>query len=294
MTTERLSSMSKNLTAQQLADELNVTRQLIYYHAKKLPQNEKIFDDDKTLVFSPSQQNQISSYMTDTAKEPKVEMPINSKQKNESKELTSVYEEKARIIHSDTVSNNLSNKMTKEQPSGLTDAQVKDDVKEEKNDNVKEISRMDKLTKEDGDKESNELDAQMSDDKDKLTESPTDSNKSVASSSVKFYIQQVLREQMEAVYPVQQQEEALQMLVVEIEEKNQQISTLHKLLDQQQQLALLSEKKHQRLLDTLGVEDEQQLEKIVEQTLKFSEAGTDKATVPEPEEKKSWFKRLFG
>ena len=26
--------MSKNLTAQQLADELGVTRQLIYYHAK--------------------------------------------------------------------------------------------------------------------------------------------------------------------------------------------------------------------------------------------------------------------
>ena len=61
--------MSKNLTAQQLADELGVTRQLIYYHAKKLPKNSKTYDDDNTLVFTPEQQDILKSYMTDTLKE---------------------------------------------------------------------------------------------------------------------------------------------------------------------------------------------------------------------------------
>ena len=61
--------MSKNLTAQQLADELNVTRQLIYYHAKKLPKDSKTYDEDNTLVFTPDQQAILKSYMTDTVKE---------------------------------------------------------------------------------------------------------------------------------------------------------------------------------------------------------------------------------
>ena len=92
--------------------------------------------------------------------------------------------------------------------------------------------------------------------------------------------------------------EERQTLIGELEEKNSQISTLHKLLDQQQQLALVAEQKHQKLLETLGVEDETELKALVEETNKaVSEISSNteevKVSNQNPYEGKNWFQRLF-
>lgn len=294
MTMERLSSMSKNLTAQQLADELGVTRQLIYYHAKKLPAQEKIYDDDNTLVFSPSQQSEISSYMTDTIKDTKSEHQ--NKQINDVKAntLTTTEGEKARIIQTKQVSNKaanslsakVSNELSNDPTSGFTN-NLTEGVSNEKEETLLNV-------------ESNDSQPKQTDDKEEVEVSVSNAPDTNRSESVKLYIQQVLRDQIGALYPVQQQEQIQESLFAELEEKNQQISTLHKLLDQQQQLALIAEQKHQKLLDTLGVEDIKQLEQIVKQAASKAEEHSDEtptteSTVnPNSQEKKSWFQRIFG
>lgn len=58
--------MTKDLTAQQFADKLGVTRQLIYYHAKKITPAEKVYNDENKLVFTPDQQIYLMSFMTET------------------------------------------------------------------------------------------------------------------------------------------------------------------------------------------------------------------------------------
>src|SRR5690606_34040660 len=84
--------------------------------------------------------------------------------------------------------------------------------------------------------------------------------------TVKDFIQQVVKDHLESQKKIESEER--QTLIGELEEKNSQISTLHKLLDQQQQLALVAEQKHQKLLETLGVEDETELKALVEETNK--------------------------
>lgn len=58
--------MTEDLTAQQFADKLGVTRQLIYYHAKKIAPAEKVYNDENNLVFTTKQQAYLMSFMTET------------------------------------------------------------------------------------------------------------------------------------------------------------------------------------------------------------------------------------
>lgn len=279
---ERLSLMSKNLTAQQLADELGVTRQLIYYHAKKLPPQEKIYDNDNTLVFSPSQQNVISSYMTDTIKDTKNETQHKNTNDVKANALTHSEGQKARIIQTKQVTNKATNSLSNVKTASLTES-----LSKEKEEEALSTETNDANQEPDNNKEQREV-------------SVSNTENTNRSESVKMYIQQVLRDQVGALYPVQQQEQMNEKLFAELEEKNQQISTLHKLLDQQQQLAIIAEQKHQKLLDTLGVEDIKQLEQIVKQAAIKLEEDSEVTPAPEPtvhsdsQEKKSWFQRIFG
>lgn len=261
--------MSKNLTAQQLADELNVTRQLIYYHAKKLPKDSKTYDEDNTLVFTPDQQAILKSYMTDTVKE-----------KNTSKEEKKISEkESVRTENSEENEKNMGENTDKSASNALTNSvsNVKsndkaDDVKESANQEIEVTS--DKVTSEEDD-------------------SDNDTASYEKTVTVKGYIQQAVKDHLEMQKKTDSEER--QTLIGELEEKNAQISTLHKLLDQQQQLALVAEQKHQKLLDTLGVEDEKQLKAIVELTTNENDSDTtsDSSKDKTDYEGKNWFQRLF-
>lgn len=275
--------MSKNLTAQQLADELNVTRQLIYYHAKKLPKDSKTYDEDNTLVFTPDQQTILKSYMTDTVKE----KTIQKNEKNSIEKISPSLEKSSEImeeIDRNTVKSDdkaavkdVSNAMSNE----MTNDKSEDDKEESGQENVStnETVKAEEVD-EDGGTASYE--------------------KSV---TVKDYIQQAVKDHLEMQKKADSEER--QTLIGELEEKNAQISTLHKLLDQQQQLALVTEQKHQKLLETLGVEDEKQLKAIVELTTNDSdssasstETSTTTTTTESSETKdiyegKNWFQRLF-
>ena len=132
---------------------------------------------------------------------------------------------------------------------------------------------------------------------DKITSEEDDSDNDTASYektvTVKGYIQQAVKDHLEMQKKTDSEER--QTLIGELEEKNAQISTLHKLLDQQQQLALVAEQKHQKLLDTLGVEDEKQLKAIVELTTNENDSDTtsDSSKDKTDYEGKNWFQRLF-
>lgn len=278
--------MSKNLTAQQLADELNVTRQLIYYHAKKLPKDSKTYDEDNTLVFTPDQQGILKSYMTDTLKE-------KNAQKNEKLpiEKTTVVQEKSSVeieknseskddSNDKTKLENVSNDVTNDKSTVLTNDKTK---------GVKEFDKDDEGSLEEGVK-SNGTSENVGNE-----EGTASYEKTV---TVKDFIQQAVKDHLEVQKKVESEER--QTLIGELEEKNAQISTLHKLLDQQQQLALVAEQKHQKLLDTLGVEDEKQLKAIVELTTE-TDSSSSSSTSPSTESSvmkdiyagKNWFQRLF-
>ena len=64
------------------------------------------------------------------------------------------------------------------------------------------------------------------------------------------YIQEAVRDQLQDKW--RQDEEERQMLLDELNTKNQQIADLHQLLDQQQQLMLVTEQKHRQLLDLVN------------------------------------------
>lgn len=271
--------MSKNLTAQQLADELNVTRQLIYYHAKKLPKDSKTYDEDNTLVFTPEQQAILKSYMTDTLKEKntsKEEKQISEKKISE-KEISE--KESVRTENREENEKNMGENTDKSASNPLTNG----------------VSNVRSNDKADDVKESAEQETEVTNDK--TTSKEDDSDNDTASYektvTVKGYIQQAVKDHLEMQKKTDSEER--QTLIGELEEKNAQISTLHKLLDQQQQLALVAEQKHQKLLDTLGVEDEKQLKAIVELTTNendndiTSDSSKDKTDY----EGKNWFQRLF-
>ncbi len=257
--------MSKNLTAQQLADELNVTRQLIYYHAKKLPKDSKTYDEDNTLVFTPEQQNILKSYMTDTVKE-KI---LSKNEEKKSEEKTPVIEEPIEEKQEETVTNTVSNAVSNGVSNDKRQVVEEDDVQTTKEDGV--------FVKEGG--------------------SPSNVEKASPEKSVtvKDFIQQAVKDHLDLQKKTDSEER--QTLIGELEEKNAQISTLHRLLDQQQQLALVADQKHQKLLDALGIEDEKELKAIAELTTNNNDSSTnvDSNNVSEKNiyEGKNWFQRLF-
>lgn len=281
--------MSKNLTAQQLADELGVTRQLIYYHAKKLPKNSKTYDDDNTLVFTPEQQDILKSYMTDTLKE-------KTSNKNE---------KKSEIEIEESLDSNI--KIEGVKKKNLTESKENKEFNTTKNEEKTNEKVQSSLEKELTNVDSNDKTEMVTNVKSALSNVKSDdmdddegNSIEVASHeksvTVKDFIQQVVKDHLESQKKIESEER--QTLIGELEEKNSQISTLHKLLDQQQQLALVAEQKHQKLLETLGVEDETELKALVEETNKaVSEISSNneevKVSNQNPYEGKNWFQRLF-
>lgn len=272
------SLMSKNLTAQQLADELKVTRQLIYYHAKKLPKNSKTYDEDNTLVFTPEQQDVLKSYMTDTLKEKntqKIQPKLDEKNSETSVEEKEVTEANKNETWNTTPTNKLSNDVSNDVSNELSNMSTNDKTSVDK--------RSESKTNEAGNKLGNSEET--------VTEGETASYE--RSITVKGYIKQAVKDQIEGQRLTETEER--QILIGELEEKNAQINTLHKLLDQQQQLALVAEQKRQKLLDTLGVDDEKELKAIVDLTTTHIGATSTTEDHPkkDPYEGKSWFQRLF-
>lgn len=280
--------MSKNLTAQQLADELGVTRQLIYYHAKKLPKNSKTYDDDNTLVFTPEQQDILKSYMTDTLKE-------KTSNKNEKKSEKEIKE---------SVDSNI--KIEEVEKKNLTESKENKKTNTTKNEEKTNEKFESSLEKELTNGDSNDKTEMATNVKSKVSNVKEDDMYDEGNSievvsheksvTVKDFIQQVVKDHLETQKKIESEER--QTLIGELEEKNSQISTLHKLLDQQQQLALVAEQKHQKLLETLGVEDETELKALVEETSKaVSEISSNteeaKTSNQNPYEGKNWFQRLF-
>lgn len=280
--------MSKNLTAQQLADELGVTRQLIYYHAKKLPKNSKTYDDDNTLVFTPEQQDILKSYMTDTLKE----KTSNKNEKKSEKEIKESLDSNIKIEEVDK-KNLTESKENKESNTTKNEEKTNEKVESSFEKELTNVDSNDKTEIVTNVKSalSNVKDDDMADEGNSIEVASHE--KSV---TVKDFIQQVVKDHLESQKKIESEER--QTLIGELEEKNSQISTLHKLLDQQQQLALVAEQKHQKLLETLGVEDETELKALVEETNKaVSEISSNteevKVSNQNPYEGKNWFQRLF-
>ena len=67
---------------------------------------------------------------------------------------------------------------------------------------------------------------------------------------IRQFIESTVKEQLQEKWL--QDEEERQYLIEELQTKNRQISDLHQLLDQQQQLMLLTEQKNHQLLDQIN------------------------------------------
>ena len=293
--------MSKELTAQQFADKLEVTRQLIYYHAKKIPAQDKVYNEENKLVFTPDQQEFLMSFMTDTlAKEeageeeegPDIEWerpeftydPELAKQIALVLQNESLAKQKREMPHEDSSSESTpsqtkasqrkaSDKVLHRQVGGDQEkvSNSSDPIKESKDQRANKMTNRsnDKLVKgashdkkqsdkETNDKETNDGDKAPSQNFQVEGESTHGSQhdpEGQASflrneAAVLDYIQEAVRDQLQDKW--RQDEEERQMLLDELNTKNQQIADLHQLLDQQQQLMLVTEQKHRQLLDLVN------------------------------------------
>ena len=303
--------MSKELTAQQFADKLEVTRQLIYYHAKKIPAQDKVYNEENKLVFTPDQQEFLMSFMTDTlAKEEAgeeedldcsgYEVEEGSDIEWERPEFTydpelakqialvlqneSLAKQKREMPHEDSSSESApsqtkasqriaSDKALHRQAGGDQEkvSNSSDPIKESKDQRADKMSNRsnDKPVKgashdkkqndkETNDKETNDGDKSPSQNFQVEGESTHWSQHDLEGqasflrneAAVLDYIQEAVRDQLQDKW--RQDEEERQMLLDELNTKNQQIADLHQLLDQQQQLMLVTEQKHRQLLDLVN------------------------------------------
>lgn len=300
--------MSKELTAQQFADKLEVTRQLIYYHAKKIPAQDKVYNEENKLVFTPDQQEFLMSFMTDTLTKEEAgeeedldysgyEVEEGSDIEWERPEFTydpelakqialvlqneSLAKQKREMPHEDSSSESApsqtkasqriaSDKALHRQVGGDQEkvSNSSDPIKESKdqradkmlNDKPVKGARHDKKQndKETFDKEPNDGDKAPSQNFQVEAESSHWSQHDLEGqasflrneAAVLDYIQEAVRDQLQDKW--RQDEEERQMLLDELNTKNQQIADLHQLLDQQQQLMLVTEQKHRQLLDLVN------------------------------------------
>lgn len=293
--------MSKELTAQQFADKLEVTRQLIYYHAKKIPAQDKVYNEENKLVFTPDQQEFLMSFMTDTlAKEeageeeegPDIEWerpeftydPELAKQIALVLQNESLAKQKREMPHEDSSSESTpsqtkasqrkaSDKVLHRQVGGDQEkvSNSSDPIKESKDQRANKMTNRsnDKLVKgashdkkqsdkETNDKETNDGDKSSAHnfqaEAESIHRSQHDPEEQASflrnEAAVLDYIQEAVRDQLQDKW--RQDEEERQMLLDELNTKNQQIADLHQLLDQQQQLMLVTEQKHRQLLDLVN------------------------------------------
>ncbi|MGF3076236.1 hypothetical protein [Facklamia sp. P13055] len=271
--------MEEYLTAQEFADELEVTRQLIYYHAKKIPNEEKVYNEENRLVFTKEQQKLLKSFMTDTF-DTQIEETVKAKAENKNevtKEKSQNYEESIKDKPGEENTESLDH-LTELKRDFSYDPELAKQISfvlENERDSKNEKSSENEEVKEKG--SSNTI-------KKNLMSDDTDLKKQ--QQAIRTYIEKTVKEQLKEKWLKDEKER--NVLINELKEKNKQINDLLQLVDQQQQLMLLTEKKNNHLIETiehLGIEDK------VAQSMKVSSDEDDEQN--ESIKSKSWLQRLF-
>lgn len=236
----------KNLSVQELADELGVSRQLIYYHAKKIKEGEKVYDETNRLVFTPEQQLKLQSFMTledDDAEESndsKESKDVLQDEKTEKESLGSA--EATAVVKEVTVQID-----HPEQLSFTMDS--KDELKEETDEKETPKEEVDETSNESEDEES---DHTKSDEEENLVKEQDDEEKKTSepemNENVTDFIRTYVRKYMDQDDdPAQTMEQYFKVLEQQLYEKDLHIDRLAKLLDQQQQLLLVEQQKNIQL-----------------------------------------------
>ena len=236
----------KNLSVQELADELGVSRQLIYYHAKKIKEGEKVYDETNRLVFTPEQQLKLQSFMTledDDAEESngsKESKDVLQDEKTEKESLGSA--EATAVVKEVTVQID-----HPEQLSFTMDS--KDELKEETDEKETSKEELDETSNASEDEES---DHTKSDEEEKLVKEQDDEEKKTSepemNENVTDFIRTYVRKYMDQDDdPAQTMEQYFKVLEQQLYEKDLHIDRLAKLLDQQQQLLLVEQQKNIQL-----------------------------------------------
>ena len=240
--------MEDHLTAQELADHLQVTRQLIYYHAKKIPHEEKVYSEDNKLVFTPEQQVLLKSFMTETFDSQKslanvdgdkealkdkmqFDIPVSDEEEN----FVPPFERE--FTYDPELAKQISLVMQNEEESNENSFKPLSS-KESEEENIKG-EPLDTISAQTIKSETKTVDKSSS-----LSENYSQEP------LIRQFIESTVKEQLQEKWL--QDEEERQYLIEELQTKNRQISDLHQLLDQQQQLMLLTEQKNHQLLDQIN------------------------------------------
>ncbi|PMB84726.1 HTH domain-containing protein [Dolosicoccus paucivorans] len=241
----------KNLSVQELADELGVSRQLIYYHAKKIKEDEKVYDETNRLVFTPEQQLKLQSFMTleddetqeskeseDVLQDVKVEKDDkDSKESLESQEaVIEVKEVTVQIDKPEQLSFELDDK------DELKEVAEEDTSQGKKDDKAIENQTIIEEVKDSEQKETHETEKSNTEDENKETFDP-EMNENVTD-FIRTYVRKYMDQDDD---PAQTMEQYFKLLEQQLYEKDLHIDRLAKLLDQQQQLLLIEQQKNIQL-----------------------------------------------
>ncbi|MGX7109008.1 hypothetical protein [Facklamia miroungae] len=262
--------MEDYLTAQEFADELEVTRQLIYYHAKKIPKEEKVYNKENKLVFTKEQQYLLKSFMTDTFDTQTDHEAEMTKQKNQTNiadksdkvdDLEHLTEIKRDFTYDPELARQISLVLENERDS--SNSPLSENIKDPET-----IKAKNAIEKEENEKTKEELYSMEH------------------IEAIRSYIENTVKTQLKEKWF--KDEEERKILVNELNEKNKQINDLLQLVDQQQQLMLLTEKKNNHLLETI---DKLQMDSGLNQTIyKSNDKNTDSINSLKS---KTWLQRLF-
>ena len=271
--------MSKDLTAQQFAEELDVTRQLIYYHAKKIAPEEKVYNDEGKLVFTPDQQEYLKSFMTDTPfDKEKEDNSVKSNGQIKDKQFADYQENNEKLFsESELVKPEFTYDPELARQIALV-LQNEHQAKMAEKETVKDLTDSDnKYSNQDKKENTSEKTFEQ---ENKIQDKNSLTNKQ----AIKEYIQEIVREQLQEKWL--QDESERNLLIEELNAKNKQITELHQLLDQQQQLMLMTERKNVKMMETMNYKMIQNFENSL------SEDETQGEEI-NPVINKTWLQRLF-
>ena len=221
----------KNLSVQEFADELGVSRQLIYYHAKKIKEDDKVYDETNRLVFTPEQQLKLQSFMT-----------IEEVKEDKTKE-SALHDE---VQQEDDKDENLEEKIREEEIKEPFDKDLSNEkVAEEIQDQVDEASFNKELQTDEVETEK-EIDETIVESEENIAKDH--STESEMNESVTDFIRTYVRQYMDQDDdPAKTMEQYFKLLEQQLYEKDLHIDRLARLLDQQQQLLLVEQQKNMQL-----------------------------------------------
>ncbi|MBG9981317.1 DUF536 domain-containing protein [Facklamia lactis] len=278
--------MSKDLTAQQFADELDVTRQLIYYHAKKIPPESKVYNDERKLVFTPDQQKFLKSFMTDT--------PLDrEKDSNESSLRATSQIEDSQLADNQENQNKILTESELVKPEFTYDPELAKQIalvlQNEKLAKVDGKETVKDLTDSDKDSTGQNKIEKMNEESYEHEEPGEEKNRLANEEAIKEYIKEIVQEQLQEKWI--QDESERNLLIEELNAKNKQITELHQLLDQQQQLMLMTERKNLKVMETMNYKMIHNFENPVSEDNTEEEEKTVENI--NPVINKTWLQRLF-